>query len=135
MDLARGVERYLRHHRAEGSSPKTLEWHTYSLTQFAQYLKSNGHDDDVEALAADDLREYIDYLRGRGLAQSSVATKVRSIKAWAKWLLAEEYVGRDPFARVKQTKQEDKAKETFTPDEIDRLLVSCDRKRLTGARD
>lgn len=135
MDLAKGVERYLRHHRAEGSSPKTLEWHTYSLTQFVQFLKAQSHEDDVEALTADDLREYIDHLRDRGLAQSSVATKVRSIKAWGKWLLAEEYVRRDPFARVKQTKQEDKAKETFSPDEVERLLASCDRKRLTGARD
>jgi len=30
MHLDQAFERYLRHHRAEGSSPKTLEWHTYS---------------------------------------------------------------------------------------------------------
>jgi hypothetical protein len=31
MHVNKAFERYLRHHRTEGSSPKTLEWHTYSL--------------------------------------------------------------------------------------------------------
>ena len=135
MQLTILVDRYLRHHRALGSSPKTLEWHTYSLRQFVQYLIDNGHSGDVAALCADDLREFIDDLRRRGLAQSSIATKARSIKAWGKWLLAEDYTTRDPFLRVKQPRQEDKAKETLTPDDIDRLLAGCDRKRVTGARD
>lgn len=135
MDLSKAFERYLRHHRAEGSSPKTLEWHTFSLRQFIAYLATQEHGGDVEDLRADDLRGFIDCLREKGLAQSSVATKVRSVKAWGKWLLAEEYTVRDPFARVKQTRPEDKAKDTLSPEDVDRLLAECNRKTVTGVRD
>lgn len=135
MHVSKAFERYLRHHRAEGSSPKTLEWHTYSLRQFIAYLAAETHSGEVEDLCADDLRGFIDSLREKGLAQSSVATKVRSVKAWGKWLLAEEFTARDAFARVKQTRLEDKAKETLTTDEVQTLLAGCDRKTVTGARD
>ena len=135
MDVSKGLERYLRFHKAEGSSPKTVAWHTLSLGQFARYLADSGHSGDVEDLCADDLRSYIDRLREKGLAQTSVATKVRSVKAWGKWLADEEYVMRDPFARVKQPKDEDKAQEVLTPAEVDKLLATCDRRSVHGARD
>jgi site-specific recombinase XerD len=135
MELTIGIDRYLRHHRAEGSSPKTLDWHLLSLTQFVAHLHEVVHPVTVEALCADDLRGYIDALRGRGLAPSSVATKVRSIKAWGRWLVAEEYLDRDPFARVKQPHVDDAAKETLAPHEVERLLATCDRTTHGGARD
>jgi integrase/recombinase XerD len=96
---------------------------------------AENHSGEVADLCVDDLRGYIDCLRERGLVQSSVATKVRSVKAWAKWLVAEEYTARDAFARVKQTRPEEKAKETLTPDEVDTLLAGCNRRTITGARD
>ncbi len=132
MDVTKGMERYLRHHRAAGSSPKTLKWHETSLTQFVAFLSEQT---DLEGLCADDLRRWIDELQGRGLAQASVATKVRSVKAFGAWLLDEEYTPRNPFAKVKQPKVDDTPKPTFTPEEVDKLLAACRRKSRTGLRD
>lgn len=81
MDCRQALDRYLRFHRAEGSSPKALDWHRLSRGQFADYLTAENHSGDVGDLSADDLRAYIDALRERGLSQSSVASKVRSVKA------------------------------------------------------
>ncbi|MDP9374949.1 MAG: tyrosine-type recombinase/integrase [Chloroflexota bacterium] len=81
------------------------------------------------------LRGYSERLRGWGLAQASVATKVRSLKAFGRSLAAEEYVARDPFARMRRTRVDDAPVVTLTPGEVDRLLVACDRRRPTGARD
>jgi len=135
MDVTTGLERYLRHHRAEGSTAKTQENHTISIGQFAAWLAREGRSGDLADLDADALRVYIEHLRARGLAQASVATKVRSLKAFGKWLVREEYVGKDPFGRVGQTKVDDTAKATLTPAEVDRLLATCDRRRVVGARD
>lgn len=127
MNVAQGLDRYFRHHRAEGSSPKTLENHSLSIEQLIRYLAATGHSGDVEGLCADDLRGFIDALRDKDLTQVSVATKVRSVKVLGKWLAVEDYVGRAPFARVKQTKVDGTAKEAFMPEEVDRLLATCDR--------
>lgn len=135
MNLSTGLERYLRFHRSEGSSAHTLSWHGLSIRQFVAYLAANAHSGDTDDLAAEDLRGYIDDLRDQGLSPASVATKVRSIKAWGKWLLTEEYLARDPFAKVKRPKVDDIPKAIFTPEEVVRLLSRCDRRRLTGARD
>lgn len=135
MDVDRALERYLRHHRTEGSTQKTLAWHRLSIGQFAQFLKDQGHSGDVEDLAADDLRGWIEQLQDKGLSQSSVATKVRSVKALGKWLVAEEYAPRDPFARVKRPREDEQPVTILSPDEVGRLLACCDRKRAEGARD
>lgn len=98
MDPTKVFERYLRHRWAGGSSPMTLEWHTYSRGQFVRYLTATCRSEVVADLTADDLRGHIAYLRERCLTQSPMAIKVRSVKAWGKWPAAEEYVRRDPFA-------------------------------------
>lgn len=134
MDVSKAIERYLRHHRAEGSTAKTLQWHITSLGQYAAFIGEEVG--GVEDLAADNLRAFITHLQDRGLAQSSVATRTRSVKAWGKWLVLEEYVTRDPFARVKQPRVDDTPKPTFTPEEVDRLLAACrSEKTRTGLRD
>lgn len=135
MLIAKALERYLRYHRAEGSTAQTLRWHNKAIGQLAAFLPSIGHGGDVEDLGADDLRQWIAALQARGLAQASVATYVRSVKAFGRWLAAEDYVNRDPFARVRVPKVDDIAKPTLTPGEVDRLLATCDRTTVTGARD
>lgn len=133
MDVSGTIARYLRHHRAAGSTPKTLKWHETSLGQFAAFIGEEVS--AVEDLAADNLRAFIAHLQDRGLTQASVATRARSVKAWGKWLVSEEYVSRDPFARVRQPRVEDTPKPTFTPQEVDRLLAACRGETRTGLRD
>lgn len=135
MDTTKTLDRYLRHHRTAGRSPKTLEWHHLSIGQFIAHLAADSHSGDVDDLCADDLRQYIEALRGKGLAQSSVVTKVRSVKAWGKWLADEEYVRRDPFARVKLPQLDDTPKESLTVAEVERLLAACNRTTQAGTRD
>lgn len=132
MDIHTGIERYLRHHRAEGSTAMTIKGYTWFLGQFARHV---GGDTALATLEADHLRAWIDALRARDLAQHSVETMVRSVKAWSRWLVAEEYLDRDPFARVKRPKVDDVAKPTFTPEEVDRLLAACKGNSRTGLRD
>jgi len=134
VEVSTAIARYMRHHSAEGSTAKTLKWHEVSLGQFAAFVSEETT--NIADLTADNLRAFITHLRDRKLAQSSVATKVRSVKAWGKWLVAEEYVSRDPFARVKQPHVDDTPKPTFTPEEIDRLLLACRSETTrTGTRD
>ena len=136
MDVTKAIERYLRYQKAAGNSPKTIKWHDTSLYQFATHLAAENHSGETDDLCADDLRGYITHLQGKDLAQASVATKARRMKAWGKWLVLEEYLSRDPFARVQQPRVDDTPKLTFAPEEVDRLLDACRGETTrTGLRD
>ncbi len=126
MDLDLAVVRYLRHHRAEGSSPKTLQWHSYSLERYRRFCRDEALPDELDA---DTVRLWIAAMRDAGLSQAYVNSNVRSVKAFSRWLYAEEYVPKDPLARLKPPKVEDKAQETLDPEDVDRLLKACDQAR------
>ena len=89
MDLQTAVQRYLRHHRARNSSPRTIEWHEIALGKLLAFLSPGT---TVEDLDADSLRAWIAHLRDQGLSNNSVSTYHRSPKAFGKWLVNEEYL-------------------------------------------
>jgi integrase/recombinase XerD len=133
--MERALARYLRHHRAEGRTDKALAWHRDSVGHFMGFLKGRGASTTLEDLALDAALDWIEWQQGRGLSQKTIPTRVVSLKASAKWLADEEWLPKDPLAMLKRPKVDDKPKDPLTPAEIDRLLGTCDRKRLTGARD
>lgn len=122
------LQRFLRHHRTQGSSPHTLEYYTQALGQYLACL--GGAEMDAESL-----RLFIEKLRSEGKSQATVNNRARAVKAWGNWLVEEEYLPKSPFARVKRPSQDVTAKDIFTPDEVQRLLDSCDRATTVGLRD
>jgi len=135
MDLDQALERYLRHHRASNSSPKTLEWHRQAQLSLRRFLNQRGYSTNTEDLHIDTVREWITHRQDGGYAQKTVATQTRAIKAFTHWLAEEEWLPKDPLARLKVPRVDIQAKPRFTPEEVEALLRTCDRKALTGARD
>ena len=132
--MERAFARYLRHHRALGSSPKTIKGHVDSSTQLLQFLTTCGHSLKLEDLAADDVRGWITDQQDRGLAQKTIHNRVINIKAFARWCVAEEWLPRDPLARVKRPKVDDKPKAALSPEEVDTLLRAVNRGSWLGVR-
>lgn len=135
MDLAKALERYLRHHRAEGSSPKTLTYHRDTIALLDRFLATQGERVAIEEFHVDHLRAWVEEQRDRGLSQKTVATRVRSVKAFTRWLVAEEWLAKDPLARFRVPKVDDKPKAVLSVAEVETLLAACNRRRVTGSRD
>src|SRR5690242_4978230 len=100
MDVATGIKHYQIYHRTLNSSPRTLEAHNYALRHLPQDLP-------LEALAANTLRTILISLRDEGKSQHTVDSVARCAKAWGRWLMEEEYLEKDPFARVKRPAVDD----------------------------
>jgi len=137
--MERALARYLRHHKAEGSTVKTLEWHSNSIGHFCRFLVAR-HNPASGTTTLDDLTldaalDWIDSQREQGLAQKTVQTRVTSLKAFSHWLVAEAWLTKDPLVKLKRPKVDDTPKDTLAPAQVDALLTSCDRKTLTGSRD
>jgi site-specific recombinase XerD len=85
--MERALQRYLRYHRTQGSTDKTLEWHTRSIRTFIAYLQTNNLPTTLdEGLKLAHVRDWLDSLRERGQAQHTLATSAQSLKAFSRWL-------------------------------------------------
>lgn len=95
------IERYLAHHRRRNRSPKTIAWHRGALGDLAGYFAARGWrtdvDDEPKAILAH-ARAWLDELYsrpstlGRPYSAESLATKVRSVRAFFGWLSEEDYL-------------------------------------------
>ena len=133
--MERSLLRYERHHRANNSSQKTIQYHRDCIGALLRFLRQRGHSCKLEDLHLDDVLDWIEDQRDRNLSQKTISTRVISVKAFTRWLLAEEWLPKDPLARLKVPKVDDKPKDTLSPDDIDTLLKACDRGTPTGCRD
>lgn len=121
---------FLTYCRVENYTPKTISWHNASITKFARFCAANGIE-DLCALKIADLREYVAFLqnsKGRGnrpMSDHSVATYVRSLRAWFGWLHTEGYLDSNPAERLKIPKAVEVDVTLFTPAEIKRVLAAC----------
>jgi site-specific recombinase XerD len=116
---------YLISRKADGASPKTIDWHTSSLKSFTRWLEGTGKVDtyaDPESWTPQLFREFIIYLQGSGLSAFTVRTKVNSLLAFARWLHLEGYTATNVGARVKRPKVPQSIKPPFTDAELKALL-------------
>ncbi len=134
--MQKSFQRYIRHHKAQNSSPATIKYHCDSIERsLMSFLRARGHSLDVEDLTADDVLLWVEDQQARGLAQKTIRTRLVSVKAFTKWLVEEEWLPKDPLRKVKLPRVDDVAKTTLDPAEVDNLLKAVDRSTVVGVRD
>ncbi len=133
--MEKSLQRYLRWHRSAGHSPKTIRHHETTIRLFIRWCAETGYPTAVDQLETDTARAWVEAQRSRGLSDHSIATRIRSLRAWTHWLVEEEWLDKDPFRRLKVPKADDTAKPTLTPADVDRLLGTCNKKTENGRRD
>ena len=132
--------------KAEGRSPKTLDWITSSVRYFREFL---GGDADIGTLTANDLRRFIIALQSSHryskhpcvrpqqdkLSAQSVETYARAIRAFFGFLHREGLILDNPLQKVKMPKVPKKLVLTFTERELQELLSQPDKSTDRGFRD
>jgi len=131
---------------SENKSKRTIEDTAAAVRQFHKFL---GGSVDVHEVQAEDLREYIRALQERPrwsnhptikpkdtrLSPHSIASYVRSIRAFWSWLKREDFIDENPMERVKPPKAPRKIVATLTREQISQLLEAIPNKDSKGYRD
>lgn len=133
--MERTVPQYLRWHRSVGHSGRTVWFYETTLDLLRRWLETQGHSTKIDDLHISTVRDWIAGMQERELSPATIASRVRAVKAFAHWLAEEELLERDPLRKLKVPRVGEIAKATLTPDDVDRLLATCDRKTLIGLRD
>jgi site-specific recombinase XerD len=96
------VEEYLAALQVAGRSPRTIEWYRANLVEFIRFLERDGHLATVADLQPPAVRRWILALNARPvvLAPSSLAGRVRTIRAFGSWVARELDLAASPVRGV-----------------------------------
>jgi len=117
-----------------GLSRNTADAYAVDVRQWGEYLRSKGKWTFAEA-ERDDVWAFIEGLKKRGLARSSIARKQSGIRQLYKFLAREGLTDRDPTADIDPPRQPRRIPHVLTQDECHRLLAAPDVSTELGLRD
>ncbi len=135
---------------AEGKAPKTIGWYIPKLIYLKQYLEENDLPTDGTQMTINHLRTFIVHLQtevkvgqnnpyrpvtDKPLSPRTVAGYARVFKLFFNWVEREGYTANNPSRLLRVPKTFAKIVETFTDDQIQRLLGAVDIKEVNGFRD
>lgn len=135
LDLTKLISHFAQSNKAEGKSPKTVLWYTEMLRDFVRFIRASG----IEAVLAEfhpiSVREFIIHEQSRAVSPYTVQGKVRALKAFSSWLMAEGYTTENPMANIRLPKVPNKIVEPLSPAEIDSLISAQNPLTALGCRD
>ncbi len=149
MNMHQLIDDYCIWHEVSGHSPKTIAWYRWNLGTFTRWLVANNRPTTITQITVADARAFLqaetqrttlrpDHPTGTerpgSLSDRTLHCYARSIRAFFNWLVAEEYLDKNPMAKLKPPKLEKRIKQVLTVDEVERLLAHLNPKTFLGSR-
>lgn len=124
------VEAFLEMMAVErGAATNTIDAYRRDLAEFTSFLDSRQR--AIAETCPDDVDAYVHALSAAGLAPSSRARKLSSIRQLCKFLTSESVLDEDPGATVTGPRRGRALPKTLSVDEVDRLIGAA-RSRIEG---
>ena len=147
--LVQLIESYLICCMTEGKSPKTIEFYSYTLKRFYRFLKEQKLTISPFEIGVAEARKFVFYLQNdairwednplikddKHLSPFSVQAYVRAIKAFWTWLFNEGFITSNTISALKLPKAPKKIVNTFSQEQVQRMMKSIDQKSHRGFRD
>ncbi len=93
------VREYMVYLRVEkGMRPATCEAYQRDLEQFSEHVE--GHNGLLMTAQQEDVRGFMEGLRGHGVESRSIARKLSALKGFYRWLLIDKRIKHDPTVNV-----------------------------------
>jgi site-specific recombinase XerD len=149
MDIERLLQDYVVWHEVSGHSAKTIRWYRWVLETFARWLTQQGRSTRITEMTIADVRAFLQaeaqrttiypghptgVERAGQLSDRTLHGYARAIRAFFNWLVNEEYLDKNPLARLRPPKLEKRYKDILSVAEIERLLAELNQRTFLGAR-
>ena len=143
------IESYLICCMTEGKSPKTIEYYSYTLRRFCRFLKVQDLTTLPTEIGITEARRFVFYLQksairwednprisdDKSLSPFTIQAYVRAIKAFWTWLFNEGFISTNTMSALKIPKAPKKVVNTFTQEQIQRMIKAINQKTPRGFRD
>ena len=134
IEAERLLDRYLSELRARKNlSSYTLRNYAADLRPFFDFLDER--EESARSVDRPLVRAYLSALAASGLASSSVARKVSTLRSFYRYLRTEEVLQTDPMLGVRGPRRERRLPSFLTQEQIETLIASADADTPQGLRD
>ena len=106
-----------------GASENTCQAYERDIADFTGWQSQRGR--GVEAATSDDIRDFLSALANRGLAASSSARKLSTLRQFFKFLHGDGYRSDDPTTVVDSPRQGRSLPKVLSEADVDRLLAAA----------
>lgn len=115
------IQRFINYTRLErGLSENSSIAYRRDLSDFDDFAKAN--EKSLFAVSYSDVLAYLRQLQQKGLASSTLARRINSLKSFYRFLVAEGLIKDNPISLMESIKQWHKLPSVLSIDEVDRLL-------------
>ncbi len=128
------VDRYLEHLVvSKGLSEHSVAAYSADITSFLIFL--NSHEATMESVSDDTLFLYLMHLRGRGLANRSLARHLSALRGFFAFAADENWLPESPAALIANPKLPRLLPDVLSREDVARLLAAPDTATPLGYRD
>lgn len=133
-DIASLAASWQVHLEAANLSPRTIKSYMAAAGQLRGFLVQAGMPVAVDSITREHLEAFIVAVRERTSA-TTAATRYRGLQQMFRWLLDEGEIERDPMARMRPVKLDDRPVPIVSDDDLKVLLKACAGKSFEDRRD
>jgi integrase/recombinase XerD len=127
------LESFLRHLRVERNvSPRTVINYRLDIIKYLDFLKSGSK--DPLKIVRDDLTDYLWHIKSKGSQASTIARYIASLRAFYRFLVAEELVEKDPTTFLQTPRKPERLPRYLTVEEVSRLITSIRGQEMKWVR-
>ncbi len=129
------LDRFLHYLTVEkGVSKNTLEAYSHGLNRFIEHLEGKGIKTPNE-ISKLDIREFLLFLKKKGLSSRSIARNLVSIRVFLRFLVEDGLLQANPADEIESPKIAKTLPEILSLDEVETLLEQPDLLNPRGVRD
>ncbi|WP_135555923.1 tyrosine-type recombinase/integrase [Paenibacillus cymbidii] len=122
--------------RAKNLSKRTVQFYEENILQMKKIFEAQNLEFNVLALTNREIKHsYIGHMLTNGLASNTVNGRIKTCKAFFKYLFREGFISTNLADELRLVKTEKKMIQTFTKEQVLALLNQPNRQTFTGFRD
>lgn len=121
--------------RAANRAPGTLSNYLIAIEHLARYLDERGLPTTVDAIKRDHVTGFLATLVDRGAKPSTVVARLRGLRAFWRWAVAEGEAASDPTASIAPPRVPVEPVSMPTEDDVRKLVAACDGPTFIDRRD
>ena len=132
-DMSAAIGAFLSYCRAKNLSANTTTYYAYRLQAFERFCAANHPGTTPGTVATGLLREFLSEEANKNSAATANHSHT-ALRTFFNFLVSDGFIAENPMSEVKKLKRRTKVIETFTMEQVERILATCG-KDFAGVRD